>query len=111
MAPDEFIANVILEMEHLALSFRGELDGGVKTKVAALVESLQLDDEQEKLLFEILRMTTEDTIYSFICALEGHVPLGDIQQKFKLLDESGNELTGELDRLFYERLLDEDVLD
>ena len=37
--------------------------------------------------------------------------LGNIQQKFKLLDQSGTELTGELDRLFYERLLDEDEIE
>jgi hypothetical protein len=98
-------------MELLALSFRGELEGEVKTKVAALLESLQLDSDQEKLLFEILRMTTEDTMYKLICALEGHARLGNVQQKFKLLDQSGNELTGELDRLFYERLLDEDELE
>jgi len=110
MTQEEFISNLIIEMEHLVLSFRGELEGGVKTKVAALLESLQLDAEQEKLLFEILRMTTEDTIYTLICALEGHAPLGNRRQKFKLLDESGTELTGELDRLFYERLLDEDEL-
>lgn len=93
------------------MSFRGELEGGIKTKVAALLDSLQLDAEQEKLLFEILRMTTEDTIYSLICALEGHAPLGNVQQKFKLSDETGNELTGQLDRLFYERLLEEDELE
>ena len=111
MKKDEFISNLIIEMEHLALSFRGELEGGVKTKVASLLESMQLNAEQEKLLFEILRITTEDTIYSLICALEGHAPLGNVQQKFTLLDESGNELTGELDRLFYERLLEEDELE
>jgi|GEM_PF-2059368 len=111
MTPDEFISNLILEMEHLALSFRGELEGGVKTKVAALLENLQLNDEQEKLLLEILRMTTEDTVYKLICAIEGHAPLGNVRHKFKLLDQSGNELSGELDRLFYERLLEEDVLE
>ena len=108
MTPDEFIDNVILEMELLSLSFRGELEGGVKTKVAALFESLQLDDEQEKVLLELLRITTEDTVYSLICALEGQAPLGNVQQKFTLMDESGNCLSGELGRLFYERLLDED---
>lgn len=111
MTPHEFVSNVIAEMEHLALSFRGELEEGVKTKVAALMETMQLNSEQEKVLLEILRMTTEDTIYTFLCALEGHTALGDSQQKYKLLDESGNELTGELDRLFYERLLEEDELE
>ena len=108
MTPDEFIDNVILEMELLALSFRGELEGGVKTKVAALLESLQLNDEQEKILLELLRITTEDTMYSLICALEGRAPLGNIQQKFTIMDDSGNRLSGELDRLFYERMLEED---
>ena len=108
MTPDEFISNVQAEMELLELSFRGELEDAVKTKVAALMESMHLDSEQEKVLLEILRMTTEDTIYTFLCALEGHASLGNSQHKYKLLDESGNELTGELDRLFYERLLDED---
>jgi hypothetical protein len=108
MTPDEFIDNVILEMELLALSFRGELEGGVKTKVAALLESLQLNDEQEKILLELLRITTEDTMYSLICALEGQAPLGNIQQKFTIMDNTGNRLSGELDRLFYERMLEED---
>jgi len=111
MTPEEFVDNLIIEMEHLALSFRGELEGGVKTKVAALMELLQLDTEQEKLLMEILRITTEDTMYSLICALEGHAPLGNVQQKFSLFDQSGKRLSGELDRLFYERLLDEDDIE
>ena len=93
------------------MSFRGELDGGVTTKVAALVEALQLNGQQQILLNEILRMSTEDTIYTLLCALEGRASLGNIQQKFKLLDQSGTELTGELDRLFYERLLDEDEIE
>ena len=48
--------------------------------------------------------TKPDVFYTFLLALDGAASLGGEQVLYKLYDEDGSELTGELEGLAWERL-------
>lgn len=52
----------------------------------------------------ILELVMAETIFRLLCGLEGTGSLGSVQRQYKLFDEDGNELTQELDALFFERV-------
>jgi len=105
MTPGEFIENLKAELEtREGLYFSPEQE----TQVAILIKSMNLDVSQSGAMQKIVRLLIQDTAYGLICGIEGSGSLGNHQGPHKLIAESGDELTGELDALFFEQILDEE---
>ena len=104
MKPKEFINNLKQELE-----FRSDLylDPEQQTEVFRLIQSLNLDASQTGIMKNILNLLLQETAYALVCGIEGTGSIGSIQEQFKLISESGDNLTGELDSIFYEEILEE----
>lgn len=74
------------------------------TWVGLKLEEIGLSSEQREQVLARIRVVVGEAAHSLICGMEGTASLGQSHQMYKLLDENGNVLTGELDALPYERL-------
>lgn len=78
-------------------------DQSNQSYVTYLIEKLDLNKEQSDILFQVLNMALNDTLYSILLGLDGCTSIGhETQQLFELKDEDGNLLTGELEGYAYE---------
>jgi hypothetical protein len=73
------------------------------SSVAQEIASLNLSDEQKASMRRVVGGMLTDVFYTFLLALDGAASLGGEQVLYKLYDEDGNELTGELEGLAWER--------
>ncbi len=73
------------------------------TVAAQEIASLNLDDAQKEIIHSAISHLLTDVFYSFLLALDGAASLGGKQVSYKLFNEEGNELTGELEALAWER--------
>jgi hypothetical protein len=80
------------EKELLLSSFL-EPDSG--SQVAAAVTGLALSTDQVQGLRELLNVALTDTMYTLLLGLDGCASIGGEQQCYRVLAESGDELTGE----------------
>lgn len=101
MKPDEFICNLKAELQA-----RGDLYLNEETEVSILIESMGLDESQNEVIKKIIRLLIEETAYGLICGIEGAASIGSKQEVYKLISESGEEITGSLDALFYEDIIE-----
>jgi hypothetical protein len=72
--------------------------------VAREIASLNLNQAQQAMMRGIVGQILTDVFYTVLLALDGAASLGGKQTSYKLYDEDGNELTGQLERLAWERL-------
>lgn len=102
MSPEEFIDNVIESLDSLVeLYSQGK---GGPTYLGAELDKIGLTAEQREKVLALIRLALGEATHNIICGIEGTASLGNSQQIYRLLDEDGNELTGELDALLYEKL-------
>jgi DNA topoisomerase VI subunit A len=91
MTPEEFVREFYLERKsHINLYFEREN----QTDVSSLIQSLNLNSEQEKVFKKILNASFRDLIYTILLGLDGAASIGTKQQLYRIHDEDGNELTG-----------------
>lgn len=102
MHPEEFINNVVDSIESLVTLYAQGRNG--PTYLGAKLDELELTSDQREDVLALIRLAVGEATHSIICGIEGSSSLGNSQQIYKLLDEDGNELTGQLDALLYERL-------
>lgn len=102
MQPQEFIDNVVDSIEFLVSLYAQGKNG--PTYLGSELDKIELTHEQRDQVLALLRLAVGEATHSVICGIEGTAALGKSQQMYKLLDEDGNELTGQLDVLLYERL-------
>lgn len=62
------------------------------SEIAARIRSLALSDEQLPAMRDIIDATLRDTMYTLLLALDGAASLGPDQQRFSILDETGERL-------------------
>jgi hypothetical protein len=65
--------------------------------------SAGLNVDQIHLVKEIFNDSFTDAFYTVLMGLEGEASIGNHQMSYKLFDENGNELTGELECLAWEK--------
>ena len=65
-----------------------------KSAVGELIKDLNLDDKTTERLRQILNGVLTDAFYTILLGIDGVASIGDNQERYKLFDESGNELTG-----------------
>lgn len=102
MAPEEFIDNVVESIDSLAELYAQGKSG--PTYLGAELDNIGLSVEQRERVLALIRLALGEATHSMICGIEGTASLGSSQQIYRLLDEEGNELTGELDALLYAKL-------
>jgi hypothetical protein len=74
-----------------------------QSNVAGDIVSLALSDEQRQTMERIVGGVLTDAFYTLLLGLDGAAPIGGQQVSYKLLDEEGNELTGDLEGLAWAR--------
>ena len=60
------------------------------TLVALEIKQLQLNDDQNKILKNILNNILTDTYYTLLLGLDGSASIGGLQQTYTIHDEDGN---------------------
>lgn len=102
MTPEDFIDNVVESIESLVSLYSQGSEG--PTYLGSELDKIGLSDDQREKVLGLIKLAVGEATHSIICGIEGTSSLGNSQQMYKLLDEQGNELTGELDSLLYEKL-------
>lgn len=102
MKPQEFIDNVVDSMKSLVAMYTQGRHGD--TWVGFKLDEIGLSNEQREQVLSLIRVVVGEATHSLICGIEGATSLGKSQQTYRLLDQDGNVLSGELDSLLYERL-------
>jgi len=100
MTAEEFVKGFYLERQKHIDNF---FNAGSNSEVAALIQSLNLDDKGVERIRQILNGSLRDTLYTILLGLDGESSIGDKQIMYKLFDEENNELTGgEIETFAYE---------
>ena len=102
MTPEVFIDNVVESIESLVSLY--SLGSKGPTYLGAELDSIGLTSEQREKVLALVKLAVGEATHSIISGIEGSSSLGTSQQMYKLMDEDGSELTGELDSLLYEKL-------
>ena len=82
----QFVANFVLLKQQLLDLFVDEKNA---SEVSALIERLDLSVHQKQQLRNIVDSILRDTIYTILLGLDGVASVGNNQQTYTLLDESG----------------------
>lgn len=104
MKPEELIGCIKSEIEESANLYSQGLSGG--TDVGSKIDALGLGSAQREMVVSLIKQAMEEFTYTLICGLEGEASVGGGQQQYKLLDEAGNELSGDLSSIFYEAVME-----
>ena len=102
MTPERFIDNVVESIDSLVSLYSQGSEG--PTYLGSELDNIGLSSEQREKVLSLIKLAVGEATHSLICGIEGTSCLGKDQQMYKLFDENGKELTGELDVLLYEKL-------
>ncbi|MDO3380818.1 hypothetical protein [Gilvimarinus algae] len=103
MSPDQFVRNIKAEIESLVSLYAQGAEG--QTAIGTKLDSLNLSPELQAEVVSLIEQAIKESTYNLIGGLEGSASLAGTQEKYKITDERGNELSGELDVLFYEQVM------
>jgi hypothetical protein len=94
MTSKEFVENFYKEQtEYLQTC----LDENANLAVSKKIKSLNLSNEQKQIMAEVIDGILTDTYYTILLGLDGEASIGAYQELYKLFDEEGNLLTGEIE--------------
>jgi hypothetical protein len=100
MTPEEFVECCAAERITLIEEY---MNTDSNLTVAREIASLNLNQAQQVIMRGIVEQMLTDVFYTVLLALDGAAALGGKQISYKLYDEDGNELTGQLEGLAWER--------
>ena len=69
-------------------------DSDDQTAVGEMIKDLNLGDKSTERLRQIINGVLTDALYTILLGIDGAASIGDNQERYRLFDESGNELTG-----------------
>ena len=104
MSPDQLVRNIKAEIESLVLLYAQGSEG--QTEIGTKLDSLNLSPQLKTEVVSLIEQAIKESTYNLISGLEGSASLAGTQETYKITDESGNELSGELDALFYEQVME-----
>ena len=90
MTADEFAKAFYLERKATLDTYFSNQD----TEISKLIKSMELNEKNNERLRQIISGVLRDNMYSILLGLDGSSQIGGHQEKYKLTDEKGNELTG-----------------
>ena len=104
MRPEQLIANIKVEIESIVSLYGQGSDG--QTDLGVKLDSLGLNPEVKEKVIGLIKQAIEESTYNLICGLEGSASIAGTQECYEIKDESGKKLSGELDSLFYEQIME-----
>jgi hypothetical protein len=105
LTPEEFVECCAKERASLLKMYMNPRSG---SRVAREIASLALSGEQKEVMKSVVGGLLTDVFYTVLLGLDGAAPIGGRQVSYQLLDEEGNELTGELEGLAWEHFHGDD---
>lgn len=93
MIAEEFVKAFYREKENSVKEYFSEASD---TEVTRLIKALKLDEKQMEELEKIMHTSFEDVLFTILFGLEGRVPIGGVKERYKLQDQKGNVLSGEI---------------
>ncbi len=99
MTTEEFVKAFHTEKQDLLNEY---ISDNSESEVAQLIKSLNLNVHQSKTLKKVLDSSFTDIFYSILLGLDGCAAIGGIQEIYDLKDESGKQLSGEIEGYAYE---------
>ncbi|WP_444995504.1 hypothetical protein [Aliikangiella sp. IMCC44359] len=104
MSPEQLIESIKFEIENLvSLYSQGAKD---QTEVGLKLDSLDISSELKTQVLALIELAIKESTYNLLSGLEGSSSLAGTQEAFNITDESGNELSSELDTIFYEQVME-----
>ena len=100
MTPEEFANCFAKERDSLLQLY---FDADSRSDVARQIASLSGDAAQSTTLRKIVDGILRDVLYTVLLGLDGSASIGGTQRLYKLYDEDGTLLTGELESFAWER--------
>lgn len=104
MSPDQLVRNIKADIESLVSLYAQGSEG--QTEIGTKLDSLNISPELKAEVVSLIEQAIKESTYNLISGLEGSASLAGTQEIYKITDESGNELSGELDVLFYEQVME-----
>lgn len=104
MNPDQLVKNIKTEIEGLVSLYAQGSEG--QTEIGTKLDSLNMSPELKSEVVSLIEQAIKESIYNLISGLEGSASLAGTQEIYKITDESGSELSGKLDALFYEYVME-----
>ncbi len=100
MKAEEFVKLFYKEKE---LFLKEYFSNNSETEVKSMIDSLNLDNNQQRTLLKILDSSFSDIFYSILLGLDGASSLGGVQQVYEIKDEEGNVISvGDIETFAYE---------
>lgn len=103
MRPEDLVNSIKSEIGGISDLYAQGAAG--ETEVGVKLDALGLNDSQHSEVILLIKKAMEEAAYTLICGLEGEASIGGTQHTYRILDEAGNELSGELGALFYDALM------
>ncbi|MDQ0966001.1 hypothetical protein QFZ20_001404 [Flavobacterium sp. W4I14] len=99
MTPQQFVENFYLERRSIINLYLGQKN---KSDVSMLIADLQLNHEKLAKLRQVLNGVLRDALYTVLLGLDGEAQIGKQQENYKIEDENGNILSGEIESYAWE---------
>ena len=100
MNTEEFVKGFYTEKKSMLKAYFSEEPD---TAVGHLIQKLNLNEEQTKIMKKIIDVTLIDTYYSILLGLEGSASIGGTQEIYDIKDKNGIQLNdGDIGGYAYE---------
>jgi hypothetical protein len=100
----ELIRNIKAEIDALVNQYSEGAAG--QTELGIKLDSLDLNPEQKRQVVDLIKQAIEESTYNLLSAFEGSASLNGSQECYTIIDEQGNEVSGKLDTVFYEQVME-----
>jgi len=104
MSPEQLIENIKFEIDSLVSLYAQGAKG--QTEIGIKLDSLDISPDLKVQVVALIEQAIKESTFNLISGLEGSASLAGTQETFNITDESGKELSGELDGLFYEQVME-----
>lgn len=94
MTPQKFINDIHHHIDLLVEQYSLGKDG--PTYLGHYLDMLNVDEHERDKVISLIRLAAGEAIHSLISGIEGKTPIGERHQKYQLISENGNDITGDL---------------
>ena len=102
MTPGKFVDNIKKSIDLLNGLYSQGKEG--PTFLGSQLDNMGLSSRQRAEVLQLIELAVGEATHNIICGIEGSAALGESRQRYRLIDEDGHDLTGDLDSLLYRKL-------
>lgn len=99
MNTEEFVKAFYKEKQNFLIEY---LSKNPESEVGQLIKSLNLTEQQTKIMEKIMNNSLTDVFYTILIGLDGSASIGGIQETYDLKDGKGNRLSEDIESYAYE---------